>query len=183
MKDIVSFLREDYHPWVVSLTNEERYAIRKYSWNSQETMIAEFFNRLNSFLRGKSTLEEKMLEKYSVLISKAIRKHLTTKGIICYRGTNYDMSEGASIGETFLYNQFTSTSVVKSRAFKRKYLFIIHVPPGTRAAYIEELSFYPRQRELLIDKNILYKVLSREDNLIELEVVSDDKKMVKKNLI
>ena len=174
MKDIVSDLREEYHPWAESLTNEERHAIRKYSWNSQETKLVEFFKRLNSFLRGTASLEEEMLQRYSDTISKAIRKHHTTKEIICYRGTNYDMSDGMPVGEIFLYNQFASTSVIKRKAFKRNYLFIIHVPQNARAAYIEELSFYPRQRELLIDKNTVYRVLSRNGKTVELEVISDD---------
>lgn len=174
MKDIVSTLREEYHPWAESLSKEERHAIRKYSWNSQETKLVEFFKRLNSFLRGTTSLEEEMLQKYSDIISKAIRKHPTTKEIICYRGTNYDMSDGIPVGGLFLYNQFASTSVIKSKAFKRNFLFIIYVPKGARAAYIEELSFYPRQRELLIDKNTGYKVLSRNNKTIELEVISDD---------
>ena len=52
MNDIVSCLWKEYHPWVETLSNEEKHAIRKYSWNSQETKLVEFFKRLNSFLRG-----------------------------------------------------------------------------------------------------------------------------------
>ena len=174
MKDIVDRLREEYHPWVESLSKEEKHAIRKYSWNSQETKLVEFFKRLNNFLRGAMSLEEEMLRRYSGVISKAIRKHPTAESITCYRGTNYDMSDGMPVGETFIYNQFTSTSVIKSKAFKRNFLFVIHIPRGARAVYIEELSFYPRQREMLIDKNTVYRVLSRNDKMIELEVISDD---------
>ncbi len=54
---------------------------------------------------------------------------------------------------------------------KGTYEFIIHVPQGAQAAYIERLSRYKKQRELLINKDTLYKVISRNGRLIELEVV------------
>ena len=59
----------------------------------------------------------------------------------------------------------------KKRALNGEYEIIIYVKKGTLCAYIEELSVFPKQRELLLDKDNIYRVLSRKDNTIELEVI------------
>ena len=80
------------------------------------------------------------------------------------------MSDGAAVGESFVSMQFISTSVIRSKKLKGQFEFIIHVPQGSNVAYIENLSKFKKQRELLIDKNTMYTVLSRNRYLIELEV-------------
>ena len=122
-------------------------------------------------LRGLSTNEKEMLTEYSDLISNAISKHPIEHSVICYRGSDYDMSDGTSTGDIFISYQFISTSVIRSRKLNRIYEFVIHVPQGASVAYIERLSRYKKQRELLINKDTLYKVISRNGHLIELEVV------------
>ncbi|MDD3222513.1 MAG: ADP-ribosyltransferase [Lachnospiraceae bacterium] len=47
----------------------------------------------------------------------------------------------------------------------------MYVKKGSKAAYIEELSHFDTQRELLLDKECIYRVLSRKGNVIELEVI------------
>ena len=47
----------------------------------------------------------------------------------------------------------------------------IRVPKGACGAYIETLSAYPKQREFLLDKCCAYKVISVENNAVELEVL------------
>ncbi|MBR6760921.1 MAG: hypothetical protein IKM30_02680 [Oscillospiraceae bacterium] len=39
-------------------------------------------------------------------------------------------------------------------------------------AYIESLSFFPKQREFLLDKNCAYRVVSSGEDFIELEVMT-----------
>lgn len=122
-------------------------------------------------LRGISTEEKGMLENYAETISTAISKHPIERSVVCYRGSDYDMSDGTPIGESFTSLQFVSTSVIRNKQLKGKYEFIIHVPKGANVAYIEQLSKFKKQRELLIDKNTIFIVLSRNGHLIELEVV------------
>ncbi|WP_195367162.1 ADP-ribosyltransferase [Lachnospira eligens] len=74
-------------------------------------------------------------------------------------------------GGAFNSKQFLSTSLIKKRALNGEYEIIIYVKKGTLCAYIEELSVFPKQRELLLDKDNIYRVLSRKDNTIELEVI------------
>ena len=56
--------------------------------------------------------------------------------------------------------QFISTSVSQRAALDKPYKIIIYVPKGSRGAYIEKVSKYPKQRELLLDKNTIFRVIS-----------------------
>ena len=170
---IVSILRKEYDVWIESLSPKERHAIEKYSWNSfdKNNDRTSFFERLNSMLRGIYTEEKEMLADYSDVISKAISKHPIEHSVVCYRGSDYDMTDGTMVGESFISKQFVSTSVIRNKKLKGRYEFIIHVPRGAYAAYIEKSSRYKRQRELLIDKDTLFTVISRNGHLIELEVM------------
>ena len=48
---------------------------------------------------------------------------------------------------------------------------VIYAKKGTKGvAYIEKISEMPKQREMLFDKDCLYKVLSNQENFVELEV-------------
>lgn len=64
-----------------------------------------------------------------------------------------------------------STSVVKGAALSKKYEIIIYAPKGSRGVYIEKISKYPKQRELLLDKDVIFRVISKQQNLIELKVI------------
>lgn len=171
-ENVVNTLRKEYDEWIELLTEKEKYAIEKYSWNSfdKANNVNSFFKRLNAMLRGVSTGEKQMLEEYSDIISTAISKHPIEHSIVCYRGSDYDMSDGTAVGESFIGMQFVSTSVIRSKKLKGQFEFVIHVPQGSSVAYIERLSKFKKQRELLIDKNTLYTVLSRNGYLVELEV-------------
>lgn len=170
---VVSVLRKEYDAWLELLTEKEKYAIEKYSWNSfdKNNGRISFFERLNSMLRGVYTKEQEMLEEYADIISNAISKHSIEHSVVCYRGSDYDMTDGTVVGASFISRQFISTSVIRSKRLKGQYEFIIHVPQGACVAYIEKLSRYKRQRELLIDKDTVFTVISRNGHLIELEVV------------
>jgi len=171
-ENVVNTLRKEYDKWIELLTEKEKYAIEKYSWNSFDKFnnVNSFFKRLNAMLRGVTTEEKQMLEEYSEIISTAISKHPIEHSVVCYRGSEYEMSNGADVGESFVGMQFVSTSVIRSKKLKGQFEFIIHVPQGASVAYIEKLSKFKKQRELLIDKNTMYTVLSRNGYLVELEV-------------
>ena len=55
-ENVVGTLRDEYDTWIKSLSEKEKYAIGKYSWNSFDVNGRKsFFKRLNSMLRGDST--------------------------------------------------------------------------------------------------------------------------------
>ena len=60
---------------------------------------------------------------------------------------------------------------MKNRALNGTYKIVIYVKKGSSGAYIENLSYFQSQRELLLDKDNIYRVLSRKGKVIELEVI------------
>ena len=112
------------------------------------------------------------MKEHADRMSEGIAKCKLTHNVGTYRGSNFDFSMGAKVGEFFTSKQFISTSVRRKGIIKGGYDYKLYVSKGSKAAYIESLSHFPNQRELLIDKGVLFKVLSRHGNLIELEVVT-----------
>lgn len=168
---IVNLLRNDMQPWISCLSKEEKRSIKKYTSNSDNEKKNKFYKKLNAMLRGDAPYDPK-LQKHAVNISDALWKCEIKRDIVCYRGTDVNIVEGSKPGAILTADQFTSTSVIKSRALDGQYHMTIYVPKGTRGvAYIEPLSGYPSQRELLLDKDTTYRVLSVQGNNIELEVV------------
>lgn len=175
-QSVVNILRAEYSEWIANLTNEEIHAIRKYSFNSYDRSKSKrFFERLNNFLRGgyKGT-DKEMLERYGNVISTALKKAPTKHAFICYRRVNYvPIDESYSVGDIIIFDQFISTSVALSKTLSGKYLLIIYVPVNVNGAYIENLSYFPKQREFLLDKGQEYEILSIRGNIIELKIVKE----------
>lgn len=167
---VVSILRQDSEGWIQKLSEEEKRALKKYTYNSGDKKPNRFYERLNAMLRGELP-EEKRLKEYAETISGALNKNRLKQDIIAYRGMDIDPTNGAEAGSLFAPEQFFSSSVIDTRSFDAKYKFILFVKKGSKAAYIEKLSYFPAQRELLLDKDCIYRVISRNGNIIELEVI------------
>ena len=125
---------------------------------------------MNAMLRGDIP-EDSKLQEYAETISKALKKNTIKHDIIAYRGMTIDPSDGIPINGLYRPKQFFSTSIVKNRALNGKYKVVIYVKKGSSGAYIENLSYFQSQRELLLDKDNIYRVLSRKGKVIELEVI------------
>ena len=95
---MVNVLRKDAEEWIQKLTDEEKRAIRKYTYNSGDKKPYRFFERLNAMLRGDAT-ENEILMKYA--------------DVIAYRGMSIDPSFGIPVGGLYRPKQFFSTSVVE----------------------------------------------------------------------
>ncbi len=171
-------LYEESQRWSKSLTSTELHSIRKYTKNSLETgdekNSNKFYAKLNEYLRCKQKgigLYDEFYEKYSKSISSAIGKFNLKESVVCYRGSNYDESNGTKEGAIFTNPSFSSTSINVNNSFSGKYKYIIEVPPRVRCAYLGNISRYRKQKELLIDKETKYMVLSRQGNYIKLRVI------------
>ena len=121
-------------------------------------------------LRGDRS-EDTVLTEYARTLSVAIQKNELRHDVICYRNVDLDLYSDLTDGDIFKEKQFISTSVVKKAALDKKYKVTIYAPKGSKCAYIEKLSKYPKQRELLLDKDSLFKVISKKENEIELQVI------------
>lgn len=167
---VVNILRKESEEWIKTLTEEEKRAIRKYTYNSGDEKPNRFFERLNAMLRGK-TPEDDKLRKYADTISTALKKNKLSEDVICYRRISVNPIEGIKVGRIVELKQFVSTSVIESKTLKGKVKMIIYAKKGTAAAYVEKLSKFPTQRELLLDKDCIYRVISNQGDIIELEVI------------
>ena len=175
---LANSLSSAYAPWIKELSSREIHAIRKYTKNSlKENKRFSFFRKLNTMLESENPETVKgyrMLKDYSDVISGAIQKCSVLQSITCYRGVDEKPVEDIEIGEEFVYKRFISTSLFKKHAFKCKYLMIIHIPEGKNAAYIDDISRYKGQFEVLIDKGYRYRLLSIQGNTYEMEVCDYD---------
>ena len=167
---VVDVLRKESDEWIKQLTEKEKHAIRKYTYNSGDKKPNRFFERLNAMLRGDA-VGDKRLKEYADTISNALKKNRLKQDIVAYRGVDIDPTAGAGVGDIVSPGQFFSTSVIDTRSFGAGYKIIVYSKKGSNAAYVEALSHFPKQRELLIDKDCYYRVLSRKGNIIELEVL------------
>ncbi|WP_100331278.1 ADP-ribosyltransferase [Bacillus xiapuensis] len=90
------------------------------------------------------------------------------------------------VGKTFTDYGFVSTNPLKDSTFIEgsKTLMHIHVPAGTNCAYIDPISEYPGEEEVLLDKGTTFKIKEIiDDNNFICEVVEkmskDEKDQVK----
>lgn len=167
---VVNVLRKESDEWIDGLTDIEKKALRKYTYNSGDKKPNRFFEKINAMLRG-DIQESKMLSGYANSISGALKKSRLQHDVICYRKVSVNPIEKRDAGSIIKLKQFISTSVIPGRALSGVCEITIYVPKGTNAAYIEKLSVFPNQRELLLDKDCIYRVISNKGNEIELEVI------------
>lgn len=167
---VVDVLREDSKRWIEKLSEAEKHAIQKYTYNSGDKKPNRFFERLNAMLRGEKPKDEK-LEQYSATISKALMKNKLDHDIICYRNMDFNPYKDYPVGKVICAEQFISTSVSKNAALQKKVEMVFFVHKDACGAYIESISKYPKQREFLLDKSCRLRVISNQEGRIILEVL------------
>lgn len=168
---VVAVLRKEAQPWIESLSDAERIAFEKYTFNPGDKKPNRFYERLNRMLRGDAE-EDSVLRGYAEKISAALKRSTLKHDVICYRTVTENPFPHNVAGDIVEPEQFFSTSVVKAGALKKgNYNIIIYAKAGTFAGYVEGLSEFKKQRELLLDKDSLYRVLSTKGNQILLEVI------------
>lgn len=168
---VVSVLRREAQPWIDNLSDAERIAIQKYTYNPGDKKPNRFYERINRMLRGEAE-EDSVLKAYAERISDALKRSALEHDVICYRTVAMNPFSHNVTGDIVTPEQFFSTSVVKSGVLKKgKCNIIIYARTGTFAGYVEELSEFKKQRELLLDKDSIYRVLSVKENEVVLEVI------------
>lgn len=169
--EVVAVLRKEAQPWIESLSDAERIAFEKYTFNPGDKKPNRFYERLNRMLRGDAE-EDSVLRGYAEKISGTLKRSTLKHDVICYRTVTENPFPHNVAGDIVEPEQFFSTSVVKAGALKKgNYNIIIYAKAGTFAGYVEGLSEFKKQRELLLDKDSLYRVLSTKGNQILLEVI------------
>ena len=170
---VVPKMRKAFDSWLPSVSGEEYSSLVKYTKNVEKKGVKPFFERLNTALRDKVILSDRM-KYHSDNISNAINKFNLLHDIVCYRATKKNFFDKYSVGELFYADYFLSSSASRAGALKGKFLTIIRAPKGSRCAYIEKLSLYPSQREVLFDKSCQYRVVEKNDKYMVIEVINND---------
>lgn len=172
-KESINSLYSEAAEWEKLLIDDEVKYIKKYTYNPGDYKPNRFFERINKMLRKEIPYDEK-LQHCADIISSGIRKFKVKNNIICYRRADADYTKGYDIGEPFCMGQFISTSIDKKCTIKGDFLYKIYVHKGQNGALIENISDYKSQKEFLIDKDVLYRVISRKGNIVTMEVISYD---------
>ena len=167
---VVKILRKEAQTWINGLSEAERIAIQKYTYNSGDQKPNRFFERVNRMLRGDAE-EDTKLRAYAENISDALKRSSLEHDVLCYRSMEFNPFEGMQVGDIVFPGQFYSTSVVKSGSLKKDFRITICARSGSLAGYVEPLSKFKEQRELLFDKGTLYRVLLCKEKEIVLEVI------------
>ena len=134
-EQVVNVLRKESEPWLKSLTEEEKRAIRKYTYNSNDEAKNKFYKRLNAMLREDAP-KDKTLEKYANIISGALKKSSLPVDVVCYRRLDINPIVGAEVGSIKTLKQFISTSVSRRGVLKGDVEVVIYAKRGTHGGYI-----------------------------------------------
>ena len=70
---VVAVLRKEAQPWIESLSDAERIAFEKYTFNPGNKKPTRFYERLNRMLRGDAE-EDSVLRGYAEKISGALKR-------------------------------------------------------------------------------------------------------------
>ena len=167
---VVDVLRKEAQPWIDKLSAAEQDAIQKYTYNPGDQRPNRFFERINRMLRGDSE-EDAHLRMYAERISDALKRSPLEHDVLCYRAMEFNPFDGMHVGDIVCPGQFYSTSVVKSGSLKKDFRITICARSGSLAGYVEPLSKFKEQRELLFDKDTLYRVLLSKEKEVVLEVI------------
>ena len=160
----VPLARMQAREWISNLEESAKKLIQTYTYNQDDTK-PKFYERINSFIRN-GYRGDKDYTKQVEIISSALKDSKLLNDYKCYRGSDYNPFAGMKPGESKKVDQFFSTTIAPSKSFEGEYSIIVYAQKGTNAAYIEELSAYPSQREMLFDKDVEYEVLYQQGNTV-----------------
>lgn len=146
--------------WVKTITSTEKSSVRTYTGMA--------YSDMNNYLRGisKTTLYEDEIKACQSALAKAS----LPKETIVRRGSGYNMLDELGIGKITSQNKdkvigailqdkgFVSTSPSSRGGFSGSIEYIIKVPQGSQAMYVDSISRFSGEQELLINCGGKYMV-------------------------
>jgi hypothetical protein len=165
-------MREWCNEWAKKITSEEQRGVRIYTGGSYELM--------NAYLRGQMTADEvgeRIINSIDMCAS-ALEKASTTRDMIVRRGDDYNMLEELGVdfskanlenikGSPLTAKAFFSASPDPRGGFDKSIEYIVKVPKGSQAMYVDSISVFEGEKELLINRGgryILEDVEYYDDN-------------------
>lgn len=165
-------MREWCSEWTKKITSEEQRGVRIYTGDSYKLM--------NAYLRGQKTADEvgeRIINSIDMCAS-ALEKASTTRDMIVRRGDDYNMLEELGVdfskanlenikGSPLTAKAFFSASPDPHGGFDKSIEYIVKVPKGSQAMYVDSISINEGEKELLINRGgryILEDVEYYDDN-------------------
>lgn len=165
-------MREWCSEWTKKITSEEQRGVRIYTGDSYKLM--------NAYLRGQKTANEvgeRIINSIDMCAS-ALEKASTTRDMIVRRGDDYNMLEELGVdfskanlenikGSPLTAKAFFSASPDPHGGFDKSIEYIVKVPKGSQAMYVDSISINEGEKELLINRGgryILEDVEYYDDN-------------------
>jgi len=146
-----------------NLSAEEREALRGYSGEKSPGEAGPpDYREINGFLRGKSAGSPEVANSVQ-RIDHALQSGATRENVMVLRETGlgaFDRPAGELRGSIQRDPAYLSTALGSDPSFNATAPAVLHleVPAGTPAMYMEGLSRFPSERELLLARGLRYQV-------------------------
>lgn len=139
--------------WLEIISSTEKSGVRTYTGSA--------YTNMNNYLRGIS--DSTRYEKEIKACQKALSKASLPKETIVRRGSGYNMLDELGIGNVTPENKdkfigaivqdkgFVSTSPSPSGGFSGSIEYVIKLPQGSQAMYVDSISRFQGEEELLIN--------------------------------
>ena len=154
-------------------------AYNKFKGNSLDA-INEYsmggYQDINDFLNGKYP-DYKYGNEIIKEIDDAMSNYELKDDIIAFKGTSKNHYESKKIGDIINMKMYNSTALNENIAKtflsekKNPIMLEIRVPKGTKCLYIGNNSSYEFESELLLGRNLKYKIIDKTEEKIIMEVV------------
>ena len=143
---------DEYSTWKSGLSAEETSALTAYTGD-------DCYQNINAVLRGAESQYNGNNEQIVQQLSQALSKSSVPKNVTLFRGASkimlgkyIDLPPEQLIGKVISDKAFMSTSLVGDGAFDADLTLVIETPEGSRGADIGNLSCYPNEAEVLLNK-------------------------------
>jgi hypothetical protein len=160
----------------------EKESLKEYQNGVHNSALGGYAN-LNGYLRnGKpkygefGEMDKKLADQVINNISSAIKKHPITEPTVVYRGLKIKKDEpetqvyaNSKVGDIISDKAFTSASTSRDvgKKFSEKLnnsdtsvLIQIQLGPGDHALPMDDYHYHGKEKEMLLDKNVKFKVLN-----------------------
>ena len=162
-------------------------------WDTLKRYTGNAYKKINAFLRGEikddMVYDEYFKDYYGIgYVTKQMRDVLSRykleDNLTLFRGV--EEKEYLFLKENTKFSQFISTSFDENVAEEfstiaknetdnsNKFKIVINTPKGTKGVYIDGKGAYEDEREFIINVGQKYKKIKEEENILYLEVVSDE---------
>ena len=181
--DIINKLDKQTIDLKTTLSNNEIASLEEY--------VGIHYKEINETLKYGKPKEEN--EYYSLFeikrdinnIDNAISKNELVDDVVCYKGTTSKYYKNLNVGDSTTVPLYFSTTMkegVTDKFIRRNIndkkepiLLEVRVPKGTNAIYMGDNFGSQNEYELLLDRNLQYKVIEKNKDRIIMEVSNDDR--------